>query len=116
MKNLISSFTILSLLAAVSVGCMSTGSTTVRGRVVYDGKPVEGAEVSFGPTLGEATTRTGPDGKFELTARHRPTAMLYLKAAKPGMGQREKVEFPGFAAPDSEIEIEMIGIIVPSRK
>lgn len=116
MRNLISTLIALAALLAVTAACLPTGSTTVRGRVVYDDKPVDGAEVTFGPALGEVTMRTGPDGKFELTVWHRPTAMLHLKAAKPGMGQREKIDFPGFAAPDSEIEIEMIGIIMPSRK
>lgn len=72
------------------------------------GKPVEGVEVTFGQTLGEVTMKTGADGKFTLTAKHRFTGMLTLKAKKAGYSQREKIDFPGFAAPTDDIEIEML--------
>ena len=102
----------VAILVIMSLGCFfNTSTTTVKG-VVWDyDKPVEGATVTFGPTLGEVSTVTGKDGKFELTVKHRFTAMLYVKAAKAGLGQREKVEFPGFAAPDEEVKVEMIAII-----
>lgn len=98
------------MLVIVSSGCMSF-STTVRGRVMNGSTPVEGATVEFGPTLAVQTATTGADGRFELTARHGPIQMLRLNAKKQNMVQREKIEFPGFAAPDSDIEIEMIGVI-----
>ena len=116
MRNLAPSLAALAVLAAVVSGCLPTSRTTVRGRVVYNDKPVTGATVTFGPTMGEVSAVTGADGKFELTASHRPTAMLRLAAAKEGMVQREKAEFPGFAAPDPEIEVEMIGVIAPKRR
>lgn len=115
MKNSISLLAALSILVFVALGCLPTSSTSVKGRVELDGKPVEGATVKFGPTLGEVTTVTGRDGRFELTAKHRFTAMLYLTVSKPGIGQREKIEFPGFAAPDEDIKVEMITIIGSTR-
>ncbi len=92
-----------------------TSSTTVKGVVMLDGKPVNGAEVRFGGKLAEVTTTTGPDGKFTLTARHRPTQMLEVTAKKPGYGQREEIKFPGFAAPDGEIEVQLITLIPSTR-
>lgn len=108
----------LALLACVSLACVfSTSSTTVSGYVEYDKKPIEGAVVTFGPTLGKTTTTTGADGKFTVTAKHRPSAMLGLEVRKPQVGKenelvnREKIEFPGFWAPTDEIRIEMIAIL-----
>lgn len=122
MKNIVSMSLVMGLLMSVSLGCFfATSSTTVKGYVEYDNKPVEGATVTFGPTLGEATTTTGPDGKFTITARHRPTAMLRLTVQKPrtpnelAMANREKIEFPGFWAPEEEIKVEMIGIFEGTR-
>ena len=116
MRNTKTSLIAVAILSLMSLGCFfNTSTTTVKG-VVWDyNKPVEGATVTFGPTLGEVSTVTGKDGKFELTVNHRFTAMLYVKASKPGFGQREKVEFPGFAAPDEEVKVEMIAIIGGSR-
>lgn len=53
------------------------------GRVTqYGEKPIAGAEVSFGGTGMETTVTTDADGKFTVTARHRPTQMLYLNVKK----------------------------------
>jgi uncharacterized lipoprotein YajG len=98
-------------------GCfLPTSTTTVSGRVTeYGDKPVAGAEISFGGTGSEATTTTDADGKFTVTARHRPTQMLRLEVKKEGFAMSEKVEFPGFAAPDEPIEIELMKTI-PRRR
>ena len=106
------SFQIL-MCAALGLFCSScflpTSSTTVKGRVTeYGEKPVAGAEVSFGGTGFETVVKTGADGKFTVTARHRPTQMLRLEVKKKGFAMSEKVEFPGFAAPDESIEIELM--------
>ncbi len=109
MQNKLMALVAIGLILVVGAGCMfSTSSTTIIGVVDNYGKPVEGAEVSFGPTLGEVKTATGKDGKFTLTANHGPITMLYLKVNKKGYAQREKIEFPGFAAPEEEIKVEML--------
>lgn len=114
--NTTSSVFAVLILVFVAGGCFfNTSSTTVKGVVMNYGKPVSGAEVTFGPTLGEVKVTTGADGKFTVTAKHRMTAMLRLTVKKSGMGQREKVEFPGFAAPDEEIKVEMMDIFGATR-
>ena len=116
MRNKTTVLIAVGIVLFVSMGCyFNTSTTTVKGVVWNYDKPVEGATVTFGPTLGEVSTVTGKDGKFELTVKHRFTAMLYVKASKPGLGQRETVDFPGFAAPGEEIKVEMITIIGSSR-
>jgi hypothetical protein len=115
--NTTSSVFAILILVFVAGGCIfNTNSTTVKGIVIYDDKPVSGAEVWFGPTGGQVTTTTGPDGKFTLTAKHRMTGMLRLTVKKAGMGQKDKVEFPGFAAPDEEIKVEMLTTFAPTRR
>ena len=65
MKNKFSLIAAVAMLMSVSLGCFfATSSTTVRGYVEYDNKPIEGATVKFGPTGGETTATTGGDGKF----------------------------------------------------
>jgi hypothetical protein len=120
--NIILMFIALTMLMSVSLGCFfATSRTTVRGYVEYGGKPVEGATVTFGPTLGQETTLTGTDGKFTITASHHSMAMLELSVKKPrtakqsGMVNREKIKFPSFLAPTEEIKVEMIGIIERTR-
>ncbi len=114
MKNL---SLVVAILALASLGCFfNTSTTTVKGVVWNYDKPVEGATVTFGPTMGEVSAVTGKDGKFELTAKHRYTAILYVKPTKAGLTQDEEVSFPGFAAPDKEIKVEMLGVIQPTRR
>jgi hypothetical protein len=109
--------TVLIICAAVfCTSCIfSTSSTTVKGRVHKGQEPVANAEVSFGGTLAEAKTTTGPDGRFTLTAKHRPTQILTLSVTKSGLTQREEIKFPGFAAPEKEIEVEMMTVIERTR-
>ncbi len=113
MKNTLSLSVAVLALCCVSLGCLfNTSQTTVNGVVVTSGgKPIEGAEVTFGGPLSPAKTVTGPDGKFTLTVKHRPTQMLRVNATKKGYGQMEKVEFPGFWAPKEEVKVEMIAIL-----
>ena len=88
---------------------LPTSSTTVSGRITeYGEKPVAGAEIYFGGAGFETTATTGADGKFTVTAKHRPTQMLRLEVKKKGFAMSEKVEFPGFAAPDEPIDIELM--------
>ena len=100
----------------LSACIFSTSSTTVSGRVTeYGEKPVANAEILFGGTGFEATTKTDADGKFTVTAKHRPTQMLRLEVKKQGFVMREKVEFPGFSAPDKPIEVELMQTIPATR-
>jgi hypothetical protein len=95
---------------------LPTSSTTISGRVTEYGRiPVAGAEISFGGTGMETTTTTDTDGKFTVTAKHRLTQMLYLEVKKDGFAMSEEVEFPGFAAPDKPVEVELMQTIQPSR-
>lgn len=95
---------------------LSTSSTTVSGRVTeYGKKPVAGAEVFFGGAGLETTAQTDADGKFTVTARHRPTQMLRLEVKKQGFVMKDKMEFPGFAAPDKPVEIELMQTIPRTR-
>lgn len=90
---------------------LATSSTTVRGRVVDDEKrPVADAEVRFGGTAFESVVKTQADGTFTATARHRPTQMLNLSVSKKGVGTYED-KFPGFAAPDEVIQIELMATL-----
>lgn len=117
MRSTGTSLIAIAILALMSLGCFfNTSTTTVKGIVWNYDKPVEGATVTFGPTMGEVSAVTGKDGKFELTAKHRFTAMLYVKATKAGLTQDEEVSFPGFAAPDKEIKVEMLAVINPSKR
>lgn len=101
---------IITLVSLFLSACfLPTSSTTVSGRVTEYGKtPVAGAEVSFGGAGLETTATTDANGKFTVTARHRPTQMLRLQVKKKGFAMEEKVEFPGFAAPDEPIEIKLM--------
>jgi hypothetical protein len=110
-------FTCLAAAVLLNASCfLATSSTTVKGVVMNYGKPVEGAEVTFGPVGGEEKVITGPDGKFTLTARHRMASILHLKAKKAGLAQDEKIEFPGLAAPKDEVKIEMLQTVsYPSK-
>lgn len=103
----------LACIIFLNTACIfSTSSTTVKGYVVDTvGKPIADAKISFGGTLSESETKTDEKGFFTITAKHRPTQMLRLNAIKQGYGMREKVEFPGFAAPTDNIKVEMIHII-----
>jgi hypothetical protein len=69
-------FPFLIILALLAGGCENEpeGPETVpaAGRVTQNGKPVEGAMVTFYPVEGSAATlasqaTTGPDGRFELS-------------------------------------------------
>lgn len=56
--------------AALAAGGCGGGPAAVSGVVTLDGKPVEGATVSFSPegagTVGGSTGKTGPDGRYTL--------------------------------------------------
>jgi hypothetical protein len=73
-----------SLLAGclLAAGCGDPNRATVGGTVLLDGKPLPQASVQFWPksdmNLGVYSGQTGPEGKFELTAR-------LEKYVKPGV-------------------------------
>ena len=110
MKQFLRHFLIFAIGCLFLSSCLfQTSSTTVKGRVTeYGKKPVADAEVSFGGALNETVVKTQADGTFTITARHRPTQMLRLEVKKKGFAMDEKVEFPGFAAPNEPIEIELM--------
>jgi hypothetical protein len=90
---------------------LQTSSTTIKGYVrESDGKPVVDAEVSFGGVGSESKTRTDARGFYTVTAKHRPTQMLYLTAKKEGVGSYSD-KFPGFAAPDGDKNIELMATL-----
>ena len=74
----------------LAAGCLflsscifQTSSTSVKGKVTeYGEKPVADADVSFGGAGSETVAKTGADGTFTVTARHRPTQMLRLEVKK----------------------------------
>lgn len=114
MKNkLLTHFLAIACLIIFGSSCFfSTSSTTVKGYVRDGGgKPLADVAISFGGTMFEAETKSDAKGFFTVTAKHRPTQILRLTAKKDGWGMREKVEFPGFAAPTDDIKVEMIQII-----
>jgi hypothetical protein len=108
--------TILVITCFFASSCIfPTSSTTVKGRVFeYGRKPVADAEVSFGGTGFETITKTDADGNFTASSRHRPTQMLYLKISKEDFAVYED-KFPGFAAPEETVEIELLKTI-PRRR
>ncbi len=101
----------------LAIGCLlfsscflPTSSTTVKGYVRVSGKPIAGDDVSFGGIGGESKTTTDEKGFYAITARHRPTQMLYLNVEKKGLGAYSD-KFPGFAAPDGDKNIELMETI-----
>lgn len=115
MKNSFSLFVVLPLLLFVSLGCGSK-TTTVSGVIEYDDKPVQGAEVTFGPTFGEQKTTTDANGRFTISASSGYSKMLRLEVKGDCVVLREKIEFPAFYPPEKELKPKMVGIIGCKRK
>jgi hypothetical protein len=95
--------------------CFRSTSTTVRGKVHYDNKPVVGTEVRFGASMNESTATTNHDGQFIITATHRPAEVLELKVLKPGYAH-DKIEFPAFGSAEREYDIELKRIFDPTAR
>ena len=90
---------------------LQTSSTTVKGYVRDSGgKPVADVEISFGGVGSESKTRTDAKGFYTITAKHRPTQMLYLNAEKKDVGKYSD-KFPGFAAPNGDKNIELMATL-----
>jgi hypothetical protein len=104
------------ILLAVSLlisSCRS--STTVRGKVQLENRPVVGAEVRFGANMNESTTSTNHDGQFIITASHRSGEILELKVIKPGYAH-DKIEFPASGSAPREYDIELKRIFDPASR
>lgn len=108
----------LCLLATIAIcGCGSSTPDTVKvtGIVTYNGEPVDGATVVFGPATGEgraATGTTGPDGRFELSTFDEGDGALpgsYVIAIS-------KTEVTGGMTPDQEHEALKAGKKVEGPK
>ncbi len=116
MKKQVAFSFLLAIVILTSSCFFNTSSTTVRGYVHYDGKPVSGADVRLTASGAEATTTTGLDGRFTISLKHRSTQMLEIKVLRPGF-VHDKVEFPGFAAPEEEIKIGLKKLFtIPSTR
>ena len=105
------------LVLAVSLlfsSCRST-STSVKGKVLFENKPVVGAEVRFGPNMKESTTTTNYDGLFTITAAHTRGEVLELKVLKPGYAH-DKIEFPASGSAPREFDIELKRIFDPAAR
>src|SRR5262245_3085052 len=91
-------------------------TTTVRGTVTIDGKPAPNIEVRFGPNMGEAVTETNYDGRFTITATHKPAEKLELKALKVGY-IHDKIEFPAYSGSGvREYNIELKRLFEPTAR
>jgi len=64
---------------------------------------------------GESKTKTDAKGYYTVTAKHRPTQMLYLTAKKEGVGSYSD-KFPGFAAPDGDKNIGLMATLGTSLR
>jgi hypothetical protein len=108
---------VLALLAVSLVfsSCLRSGSTTVRGKVTIDHKPVNGAEVRFGPNSQETSTTTNHDGLFTITANHSRSDVLELKVLKPGYSH-DKIEFPASGSTQREFDIALKRIFDPAAR
>jgi hypothetical protein len=64
------SFLALAVAALLTAGCSSSDVKLVKGKVTYNGDPLEGAELEFLPkedrTIGSFIGGTKPDGSFEI--------------------------------------------------
>jgi len=115
MKNRGSALLLLLAVSLLFSSCFRSGSTTVRGKVTFESKPVVGAEVRFGPNSQETSTTTNHDGLFTITATHRPADVLELKVLKPGYSH-DKIEFPASGSTQREFDIELKRIFDPAAR
>ena len=57
-------------LALLAAGCAKSGVSTVKGKVLYNGAPLSGADLEFKPekdlTLGSFGGQTDAEGRFEI--------------------------------------------------
>lgn len=104
-------FCLLAVGCLLLLSCRCSGSstkTTVKG-YVHDGEghPIVGADVRLGGPGNETKTVSQADGSYTITARHRPLQVITLTISKPGYATH-KQEFPGFAAPKGNNNVELI--------
>lgn len=115
----------LALLCFAAVGCASGDVGTVTGTVHLDGKPLEGAMITFYPQIpagadamekgGASAGLTDADGKYELiynrdvkgaeVGKH----LVYIETAVEGSGYGEgrAEEVPKRYNSESELEVEV---------
>jgi hypothetical protein len=69
-RRLISPLLLPAAVALLTAGCSRPGVSTVKGKVLYNGAPLSGAELEFKPekdlTLGSFGGSTDEDGTFEI--------------------------------------------------
>ena len=110
-----SSYILILFTASLMLSSCRSTSTTVRGNVHFETKPVVGAEVRFGANMNESSTTTNYDGLFLITATHRPGEVLELKVLKPGYAH-DKIEFPASGSAPREYDIELKRIFDPASR
>jgi hypothetical protein len=101
------SYLLVAIVVGIFAGCGSDGLVPVKGRVLLDGKPIEGAAVLFEPEVGgvPATGVTDANGDFKLsTSGHGEGATAGLN--KVSVAKQVPVE------PNRKVEE---GEIVPMR-
>jgi predicted small secreted protein len=106
---------IVLIAASLLLSTCRSNTTTVRGKVVSDNKPVVGAEVRFGPNMNEATTTTNHDGLFTITATHGRSDVLELKVLKPGY-THDKIEFPASGTAQREFDVVLKRVFDPAAR
>ena len=108
-KNLRRRFSLLAVGCLLLWSCgLRTATTTVKGYVREGGgKPIAGAEVRLGGPGNETKTTTQADGFYTVTVRHRALQVIRLTISKPGYAAH-KQEFPGFAAPKDDNNVELM--------
>lgn len=92
---------LLSLIAMLAVGCRDDGLDRVgiSGKVIYQGKPLEGAVVMFRPEFGPGSgADTKEDGTFTVDSSYGPTSgkceVRIMKMAVPEGSEHERNVLP----------------------
>jgi len=101
------------VVVGVSSCSFGTGTTNVRGKVTFEGKPIVGAEVRFAGSKGEDMTRTDHDGRYDLTIKNARTEELELKVLWPGY-THDDIKFKAYEAKDKATDIQLKKIFTPA--
>ena len=101
-------------LAAVTAGC-GGGSSTVRGKVTLDGKPIEAGLISFVPTEGTTGPSAGASinqGEYDIRNDPLPVAGKYRVEIKAQKKTGKKVPV-GSPAPPGTMADETVEAVPP---